>query len=586
MSDGCRLYYDGRNPSHEIAMAVGIILFASILACAPMLWYGASNGTDSSTALVWVRYFSQQLLDGNLYPRWLMNANRGAGSPAFYFYAPLPYYIASIATFLFPKAALTTQLAWEDWLLLSLSGVSFFVYGRTRFRSGVAVVCSILYMLLPYHYEIDLWTRQDLGELTNYIWMPLALRFAEELMRNGTGEAGFAGCFALMLISHIPSTLLFTLCLVPYAVMQYRRKEFFAKLLKSVRALCVGVLLAAVYWVPAYFSQQYIHAEAWWTWYLDYHIWFFPVRPLEAFRSMPDGRAYNLRIFTLVGITTVAMMLLALASVLAHGVSYIKKLAAYIAMASFAWFLMTPASELVWTTLPFLAKVQFPSRVSMVVDLATAVIALHAVSGLRPTKRSAVVIIAGVAASLIWCIWTADLKAKLGPFSDQSLIALRDEYVNEGVDAPEYTTIWSPFSGDTFDNSAHIGPRARVSYDVQNGMVDIGRWEPGRIELAVDLKTATSLIVKQFYFPSWRAMTEDGIPMPISPSKQDGLISLNLPSGDYRLIVKLVPLPQEVVGALMSLVGIGMLVGVSKQVKGVSKWLKKRDTRRDDSPAT
>ena len=554
---------DPAKASHEIAIAIGIIIFASMLACAPMFWYGASNGFDSSTALVWERYFSQQLLGGDLYPRWLMGANRGAGSPAFYFYAPLPYYIISVPTALLPSVQGTIQLAWGDWLLLMLSGTSFYICARVQFHSNVALACSILYMVLPYHYEVDLWTRQDLAELTNYIWMPLTLSCLEDVLTNGENEARLAGCYALMLASHLPSTILFTLCLGAYIATHIGQTEFLPRMLRVGRALFIGVSLAGAYWVPAYFCQRYIHSEAWWSWSFDYHLWFFPVKPLEAFRGFPSLRAINIRIFEVVGITTSLLMLLTWASVLEHGLCSINKLKGYLAMAAFAWFLMTPASEFVWETLPFLPKVQFPSRLSMIVDLATALTALHGISRMHRTKPSVAMIIVGCILSLAWCTWSADLKTKLRPFDDQSTLARRDDHVRNGVDAPEYTTVWSPFSEGTFDNSIHIANRPLLSYDVHNGFVKLRRWKRGRIELMIELKAATSLVIRQFYFPSWRAESEDGRLLPLVPSKQDGLISVPLPAGKYQVRLRLVPLPQEVVGYLVSFLGLGMLWGVS-----------------------
>lgn len=548
-----------RGTPREITVALGIILLASMLACAPMLWYGASNGFDSSTALVWQREFSRQLIHGDLYPRWLMDANRGAGSPAFYFYAPLPYYFASVAAGLVPAARDVVQLAWADWLLLALSGVTFYLYGRVQFKSHLALTCSLLYMLLPYHYEIDLWTRQDLGELTNYIWMPLVLRFGENLLRNGDGELRLATCYGLMLISHLPSTILFTLCLLPYILSYCRQRAFLGRVLRVGRAAGTAVLLASIYWIPAYFCQRYIHAEAWWSWFTDFHLWFFPVRPLEAFRNIPEGRTFNLRVLQVVSITTAALVLFTGTSLLSHGVGCLRKLGGYLGTAMFAWFLMTPASTLIWEATPLLAKVQFPYRLSMIIDLATAVIALHSMSGIRGMKLSVVPGVLAAFGLLTWCVYTADLKTKLGPFSDPSLIAARDANVHNGVDAPEYTTVWSPFSADAFDNSVHIGDRSRISYDLRSGLVQARSWSPGYIKLKVDLTSTTLLVIRQFYFPGWQASTPDGQPMALFPSREEGLISLSLPSGRYQVIVKLVALPEEIVGWLMSLLGIGVL---------------------------
>jgi len=45
---------------------------------------------------VWSDQFTGELARGHLYPRWLPEANGGLGSPTFYFYPPLAFYVSGI----------------------------------------------------------------------------------------------------------------------------------------------------------------------------------------------------------------------------------------------------------------------------------------------------------------------------------------------------------------------------------------------------------------------------------------------------------------------------------------------------------
>src|SRR5882762_6415994 len=45
---------------------------------------------------VWLDQFAEQLRHGVLYPRWLPLSHGGLGSPVFYYYPPLAFYLASI----------------------------------------------------------------------------------------------------------------------------------------------------------------------------------------------------------------------------------------------------------------------------------------------------------------------------------------------------------------------------------------------------------------------------------------------------------------------------------------------------------
>ena len=46
---------------------------------------------------VWSDQFTTELAKGHLYPRWFPLANGGAGSPTFYFYPPLAFYVSGLA---------------------------------------------------------------------------------------------------------------------------------------------------------------------------------------------------------------------------------------------------------------------------------------------------------------------------------------------------------------------------------------------------------------------------------------------------------------------------------------------------------
>jgi 6-pyruvoyl-tetrahydropterin synthase related domain len=544
-------------------IAITAILLVAMAACAPMLWYGSSNGDDAETALAWMHNFSSQLRGGELYPRWLMDMNRGAGSPAFYFYAPFPFYAVSIPAIALSCYKLTFQLAWGDCLLIAMSGVAFYHYARRHSATGSSLFCSVLYMLLPYHFEIDLWVRQDLGELANYIWMPLVLYYTEEVFEHRRAIMRLAVSYALMLISHLPSTLLFSICLGGYTLVYLSGWRSLACLLRFSCGIVIGLLLAGIYWVPALFSQQYIHAEAWWIWYYDYHMWFFPVRDLSLFRNDIGSRSFNIRVFTVVVITTVIFALFWLTALLRRKITNVRRVMGYLILIGIAWFLMTVWSAFVWESVPLLRKVQFPYRLSMVVDLATAITALHAMQNFNRRDLLAAVSIVMSLALLAWCLVTADMKRRLDPFGTPSSVTMRDNGVRSGVDAPEYTTRWSPFDENSEDNSEFLDGREKLVYEAEHGTIAVAHWRPRDIELSVNLHLPTQISVRQFYFPNWRAATEDGTLLPVVPSKQNGLILIALPAGHYRLTLELEPLRQEMIGAIVSLGGLLSLLILS-----------------------
>lgn len=523
-----------------------------------MLWYGAPNGHSIVYNLVWLKNFSAQLAQGDLYPRWLMDVSHGGGSPVFYFYAPLPFYIVSIPFLFASGAKLTVLLAWGEWLLIALSGLAFFHYARRRYSIGVACFCAVLYMLLPYHLEINLWWRQDIGELANYIWMPLVLYYTEKLFDGRRAFAGLAVSYALMMLSHLPSAFLFSIGVGCYVLVLLWARHSWRALPRFSGAIGVGILLAGIYWVPALFSEQYVRSEKLWTPYFDFHHWFFPMN--EAPHHNADARVFAERLFMLIGVSTAIFALCWLPAFRWRETVGTKKLIGCLALIGIAWFLMSSWSTFVWESAPELWKVQFPWRIAMVVDFAAAIAALHALHCLQVHRDwfSAAALLISLTV-LGWSFVTADVKSKLDPFDHSWWIIGRDNAVRNGLDAPEYTTAWNP--SKAADTSIQIAGQDRLVFAPEAGDIQIVAWRPRNIVVQVNLQRPVALRVHQFYFPNWRARMEKGGVLSVSPSRENGLLVVDLPAGNYRAELELVSLSQELIGAALSLSGIVLLFG-------------------------
>jgi dolichyl-phosphate-mannose-protein mannosyltransferase len=536
----------------KAALPYLILLVVAAGVCAPLLWYGAPNGHSIEYNLVWLKNFAAQLAQGDFYPRWLMGMNHGAGSPVFYFYAPLPFYILSLPALLFPASKLIVQLAIGEWLLIALSGMAFYRYARASFAAPTAFAAAMLYMVLPYHFEINLWWRQDIGELTNYIWMPLALYYSDRILAGEPRIAGLALVYALMVLSHLPSTLLFSIGLGAYVLVVTWRRHSWRQLMPFAAAIAIGLLLAAIYWIPALFSEQYVRADKLWTPYFDFHYWFFPLDGLPT--VVGHDNVFALRLFAMIGLTSAIFVLAWLNAYRWRHVVGRTALFSSLTLIAVAWFLMSPWSEVVWETLPELWKVQFPWRIAMVVDLATAIAVLHSVHCLQQYRdRISGLALALVMALLLYSFGSANVLHKLDPFDNSWWVIGRDQAVRNGLDAPEYTTAWNPSTAD--DTSSAIAGMPELAFDAANGSATVALWRPRSIDLNVDLKQPALLRLRQFYFPNWRVTTSAKQDLVMQPDTDSGLITLQAPAGRYTVSLRLMPLRQEIIGGIASVIG-------------------------------
>src|SRR5690606_38447627 len=195
----------------------------------------------------------------------------------------------------------------------------------------------------------------------------------------------------------------------------------------------------------------------------------------------------------------------------------------------------------------------------MVIDLATAMAALHAAHCWYVHRDRFSAIACVVALGLLGaCFYTADVRHTLDPYDHQWWVAGRDQAVRNGLDAPEYTTRWNPSRED--DTSAGIAGLPPIAHDPAAGSGAVTRWAPRDIELSVDLQHPAAIRVRQFYFPNWRARTDGGELLATAPLAENGLLKIAAPAGSYRLQLRMVALPQELIGAGISLSGIILLL--------------------------
>src|SRR6476661_4413720 len=112
-----------------------LILLASLAVSYPVLRFGMlPRGHDSIEHLQWYSCFASQLWSGELFPRWLERMNAGLGSPSFFVYAPLPYYIASlfrpVSRVLSVASPENFEMGLAVWMAVTLSGLFAYMWLR------------------------------------------------------------------------------------------------------------------------------------------------------------------------------------------------------------------------------------------------------------------------------------------------------------------------------------------------------------------------------------------------------------------------------------------------------------------------
>ena len=286
------------------------LLLIAVIATAfslPNFLFGISHGMSHLYNISWTYEFNRLFRDGVLYPRWMDGLNNGVGSLAFWIYAPLPFYVNALSGgLLCGGCAPTTQVAIGEWLLLLGSGLAFFHLARQHAGAWPALIGSAFYMLAPYHFEIDLWRRQAIGEFAAYVFMPLVVLYFQRAVQGGGARAMAAGAlsYAGLVLSHLPAAVLFSLGL-PLLALFHLRAGWWRPFATLAGIVLLGLGLSCLYLLPALSIQAIdIYSHTGFHPWHHYANWFF----LDG-RDAPDQQFAG-RITTIwLGNTVAAVML-------------------------------------------------------------------------------------------------------------------------------------------------------------------------------------------------------------------------------------------------------------------------------------
>ncbi|WP_378081895.1 6-pyruvoyl-tetrahydropterin synthase-related protein [Aeromonas bestiarum] len=522
-----------------------LIPLTLVLACGVLLlplWLrGGSQGHDLFHHLLSGHYFALQLWQGELYPRWLMAMNGGFGSPTFFFYPPLPYYVSALFAGPQPLAHQAIYpLLWSASLALLLSGLFAYLWLRRFSAPGRALAASLLYLALPYHLAMDLYARFALAEFWAFVWAPLVL-LGQDLagQRRRGGFLLLALALALLAFTHLPSLLLMLALITLRALLQTWRSRTSFPLRITLAAQVLGLAMAAALLLPALLDQGAISMELMRGGMFDFRRNFLDRLP----SGWGDWRFRGHLAWQ--SLLTMGLLLLAWAA--AREPRH-PELLCWGVLGVGAFLMMLPLSQPIWHLLPPLQRLQFPWRCNLILTLATvAVVALG-----TPVKQPW----QGIWWSLLLITLVSSLAyVYYAPLTQAPLKTVIDAEFDSKRSAREYRPIQVPsgrFTPTLLAWKEEFQPP--VTTEQQGAEWTLVRWQPRWLELAVRTQRPTRLILHQYDYPGWQARLDDSLTLAVSANRQ-GLLQVWVPAGQHRLSLRLTARWPERWGGGISLLG-------------------------------
>jgi hypothetical protein len=563
-----------------------IFLLVSIATVSKHLFFGFPAGHSVNFNIFWQQYFTEQLLTGEIYPRWLFNYLDGFGAPVFYFYAPLPFYLFSLIEVIFGHDGEGfTTLTIGHMMIFFLSSVAFYSFISRYTDKFWATITSILYLLIPYHY-IDLEVRATVGESLAYVWIPLIMIGLCHPQKTWI-QLFFSGfCYAGLILSHLPSALLSALAIAIFSVGINKNTRFIYAVGYALFVGIVGIAVSAFYILPAILLQDTLPYDAWVT------------------SSGPHYQAVNWLIGRS-GIPEFGILVynaLALTSLLSVGIALVFGTIFYMTKPSIevdeviwrlivacllslivCWLLMTNLSQFIWAHFSLIAKVQFPWRLGIIIDFCSVLLISLTIPRILAyflsLKSKRLAIIEQVTIVIALVIIAIVVIVKYFPQTDT--IASRDKVQLWPI---EYRTKWLVESevylptGNAEDftdiNLAYkihqvgflrwrqfvepLPPIASLRVLAPDEVVTRDEKKPGNTLIFATLKSPATIRVKKFYYPHWRLTDNTGKDFAVYADIQTGLLLFDLPAGKYELTLDRQLLPSEQIGLLISFISIGI----------------------------
>ncbi len=547
----------------RVNVGFAIITIAGVIIGLPCLVYGFPfYGDDSIFHALSYSRFSEQLSQGEIYPRWLGRMNGELGSPSFFYYPPLPYYLTSACRVLSTSHQFgLRQLGVGAVAALVASGLTLHLWLRGRAGRWPSVAAAIVYMMLPYHLNIDLYTRGAYAELWSFVWLPLVL-YAIDRIGDGRrfGVSILAVSYACLVTTHLPTTLIFSPVLLAYA--QVPATKRLTRVGLTVAGMLLGVGLSAVYLIPALALQRFSFLSEGTTGHFFYGHWFLFTGLIWS-GSRSDLFWFSLEVAAL-GTLAFAVLLYQRRRELQWDARF------WFLVSVFCIFMMSPLSRPVWAFLPPLQKVQFPWRFNTVLSLAVA--ALLAIAFAAAERWSPPALVLKVAVIVLLGIWSYDAIPRAWfsypvHYVDHQVVMERNKWLEQSRDQDEYRPRWvvSIKEPDLAALLQKLGKTpdlpGTVSLSIQ-GRVAIESWKPSEIELSVAASEAAVVTISQFYFPGWEGRVLGGEALEVTPSIPGGLVSARVPAGSSRVIIKRVRTSPEIVGLIVSAITLALMLGM------------------------
>ena len=566
--DNKRLMRLNLSPRAAKTVVAAVVLLIAVTATAPFYFsrYEQASGGASVRRLItthdlWMHLhtmeqFDKDLRSGVIYPRWIADINHGYGILTLIYYPPGFFYLASAIHVVFPDWLNTLFVLTA--LSLAASGLALYFLARLFYSVLASAVAAALYMMAPIH-MLDLYWRGGLPQVVGYIFPPLAIYFAYKLGRAGKPRyyAGLGLIYGLHLLTHLPVALMFSYGLGFFAVVWAVKERDWRIGARFAGAMAIGLLLSAIYWLPAALETKYAYEFA--TDLFPYHRSYITLLEVSNMSLFPEFyRVLNIVffMFALALIVILVVLKVVLRSDLneAGPKRQWTPLSMWIVMAIATTFMCTSFSIYISKLLP---KIQVAVPAWRWLALAVMFLSLLAAATVDLLRRRTALAPrimwacrAGFALVIVLNIVLSIRSTIIKPLSNPTYHPVSTSDVVESSWTPKDAT-----------HPEELADTPLVVTEPEAIAVEVTRWDPQHRDIHVRVNQPSTVRLKTYNFPGWTARV-DGNVVPMLSDK-DGIQQVEVPAGLHVVRATFENTPPRTAGTLLSGVGVLLILGLS-----------------------
>lgn len=495
-----------------------IVLIFGILPLFPLFFPGLPITHDGNDHVARIANFYQSLTEGNIVPRWAGNLNWGYGHPILMFLYPFPSYLASL--FHSVGFSFIDSLKIVFGATYILSGLGMYLWIKNVWGEKAAIAASVMYLYAPYRF-VDLYVRGAIGEHVAFLFVPFICYFLVKLAKGysywrffglSISIAGLILSHNAMAIMFLPIIFLYFLTLIHKSNKKFPLFVLFSGLF--------GLGLSFFFIFPAFFEGKYTLRDKV-TGSFEYRSSFVsPDRFFDFSWSFGGTQSLSKQI----GLPILAAIVICLIFFSRNK----NKILLYIFGGSFVFslFLMTQASDVIWSNVTLIQKFQFPWRLLSVVVFSGSALVGMSIASFKSRKSQNLLSIIFVALIVFFSFKYIQVNGYLQK-PDSNFSEIYQGTTDTGESAP----IWSVRFMEKKPESPVeiIDGDAKVSYGIRTSTLH---------EYIIDARTASRVRENTLYFPNWEVYVNGNlVPIEFQDPANRGIITYWVPQGKNNIRV-------------------------------------------------